>query len=147
MPLKYAMIGYGRMGRAVDVQASQRGHERVAIVDPNDPDAQTRIVPDLVGRADVAFEFTVAEAAEVNLLALVSAGVSVVCGTTGWEPSATLRTAVNASPAGVVLAPNFSVGVNLFFRIVDHAARLLATLGLERKQRPLNGSPVLLGEN
>ena len=130
MPLKYAMIGYGRMGRAVDVQASERGHERVAVVDLDAPDAQTRIERDGLVQADVAFEFTVAGAAEDNLLALVRAGISVVCGTTGWEPSAILRTAVDASSVGVVLAPNFSVGVNLFFRIVDHAARVLATLGL-----------------
>ena len=128
--MKYAMIGYGRMGRAVDVQARERGHERVAIVDLDAPDAQPRIEPDRLVQADVAFEFTVAKAAEDNLLALVRAGVSVVCGTTGWEPSAILRTALDASSVGVVLAPNFSVGVNLFFRIVDHAARLLATLGL-----------------
>jgi len=124
------MIGYGRMGRAVDLQASERDHERVAIVDLDAPEAESRIVPLDLAQADVAFEFSVAEAAETNLLALVSSGVSVVCGTTGWEPSAALRETVDASSVGVVLAPNFSVGVNLFFRIVDHAARLLATLGL-----------------
>ncbi len=121
--MKYAMVGHGRMGRAVDAQASERGHERVAVVDRHTP-------PDRVAGADVAFEFTVAEAAETNLLALVGCGVPVVCGTTGWAPSATLREALEASGVSVVFAPNFSVGVNLFFRIVDHAARLIATLGL-----------------
>lgn len=126
--MQYAMIGYGRMGRAVDQQASARGHERVAIVDPagNDPE----LVPERLAGARMAFEFTVAEAAERNLMALARAGIPVVSGTTGWEPSAQLREALESASVGAVLAPNFSLGVNLFFRIVAHATRLLASVGL-----------------
>jgi len=129
--MKYALIGYGRMGKAVDGQALARGHDRTAILDP-----VHGTLPDggidreaLVG-AQVAFEFTLPDVAERNVAALLEAGVPVVCGTTGWKPGASLRAVLESSPAGVVIAPNFSVGVNLFFRLVDRAARLYGTLGL-----------------
>ena len=124
--MDFALIGYGRMGRAVERLAALRGHTRRAIVDG--PEA--RIDPGQLGGARVAFEFTCAAAAERNVRALLGAGVSVVCGTTGWEPSPALHEAARGSDAALVMAPNFSLGVNVFFRIVEHASQALGALAL-----------------
>ena len=127
--MRYAMIGYGRMGQAVDRQAAERGHERVVIVEDG-ADADAAALTRRLGDARMAFEFTVGSAAESNLLSLIRAEVSVVCGTTGWRPSDALHESIAGSSAGVLIAPNFSVGVNLFFLIAEHAARLLGTADL-----------------
>lgn len=126
--MNYAIIGYGRMGRAVDEQAAARGHRRLAIVD--DPAADAALDPAAVFGSEVAFEFTVADVAERNITVLLASGISVVCGTTGWQPSAALERVARSADAALVVAPNFSVGVNLFFRIVAQAARTLGALGL-----------------
>jgi 4-hydroxy-tetrahydrodipicolinate reductase len=126
--VKYALIGYGRMGRAIEQQAAGRGHIRTASVDPAAGDPP--LDPRRLGGARVAFEFTTPDSAEGNALALLEGGISVVCGTTGWTPSDGLRETARTADAGFLLAPNFSVGVNLFFRVVDHAARAYAALGL-----------------
>lgn len=112
-----AIVGYGKMGHAIERVAAGRGHRVVIAARP----LQARTL----GGAEVAFEFTRPEAAAENVRALVAAGIAVVSGTTGWEPDAAFATATERSGAGIVLAPNFSVGVNLFFRIVERAADLL----------------------
>ena len=132
--MNYALVGCGRMGSAVDEQARRRGHTRVASIDLASRGRLSEASVDRasLGGAEVAFEFTTAEAAEANLLALVGAGIPVVCGTTGWRPTSALGQAIERSGVGVVLAPNFSVGVDLFFRIVREAAERIARLGLHR---------------
>jgi 4-hydroxy-tetrahydrodipicolinate reductase len=126
--VNYALIGYGRMGRAVEQQAALRGHTCTAAVDPASGD--TTFDPRRLGGARMAFEFTAPDAVEANLKALLAGGVSIVCGTTGWQPSEALRATASEADAGCVWAPNFSIGVNLFFRVVDQAARAFAALGL-----------------
>jgi 4-hydroxy-tetrahydrodipicolinate reductase len=129
--MNYVLVGHGRMGKAIDVQAAARGHRRVAIIDPAAPgDAVAVLGRDRIAGADVAFEFTEPAAAAANVAALLEAGLATVCGTTGWEVTPRVRRALDQSSAGLVLAPNFSVGMNLFFRIVDHAARLCGALRL-----------------
>jgi len=128
--MKYAVVGYGRMGRAVEKQALERGHELCARIDVDDLPAGAGISAKLLGGADVAFEFTVPDAAEANVGALLDAGVTVVCGTTGWAPSAALLERARAASRGVVIAPNFSVGMQLFYRLVREAAKLSAATGL-----------------
>jgi len=119
------------MGRAVDEQASARGHQRVGVLDgPTVRRAGGLLDPRQITGADVAFEFTRGEVAEENVLALLGAEIPTVCGTTGWQPAARLFEAHAAAPVGLVLAPNFSVGVNLFFRIVAGAARRAGALGI-----------------
>lgn len=126
--LSYALVGYGRMGHAIEAVAGERGHRRVAVIDAASPGV--RIDAGRLAGAEVAFEFSVPEAAEANIAALVRNGVSVVAGTTGWSASDALRHAVEESGVGVVIAPNFSVGMNLFFRVVEHAAKLFGRVGL-----------------
>ncbi len=124
--MKYALVGYGKMGRAIDAAARARGHQRVAVVDRK---ARVTRVSRTIGDASwrgvaVAFEFTRADAAKGHVVALLRAGVSVVCGTTGWDATdPEVRRAGRASAAGAVIAPNFSVGMNLFSSLVAEAAR------------------------
>jgi len=118
------------MGREIEAVAGARGHQLVSIVDPSE---RGRRVRRRLGRAElksaeVAFEFTSAGSAPANVLGLVEAGVPVVCGTTGWQPDAgVLARAVKKAKVGLVLAPNFSIGMNLFYRLVREAARLLGS--------------------
>jgi 4-hydroxy-tetrahydrodipicolinate reductase len=126
--VNYFIVGHGRMGRAIDEQAAARGHRRVGALDSRGARAG-RLAPAELAGADVAFEFTRPEAAEENVLALIRAGVPTVCGTTGWRPGPRLAEALAGSAAGLVLAANFSPGMALFLKLVDHGARLVAALG------------------
>ncbi len=126
--MRYAIVGFGRMGREVDRLARSRGHQRVGLVDPDE--SEQRLDPGSLADADVAFEFSVPDAAHRNVLSLVSADVPVVCGTTGWKQSPELDDAIRAGAAGIVISPNFSIGMNLFARSVESTARLLAGLEL-----------------
>lgn len=130
--MRYALIGYGRMGREIEIQAGRRGHELAGVVEPDAGvgAGKPRIPLDSLTGVDLAFEFTRPEAAESNVLAAVQRGVPVVCGTTGWSPSRRLREATRDSGHGVLIAPNFSVGMNLFYRLVAVAARQFAAADL-----------------
>ena len=125
--MKLALVGYGKMGRAVERVAMERGHEVVARIDPT---LDTReIGAGTLGGADVAIEFTVPDAAVDNIAALAAAGVDVVVGTTGWhERLDEAAAAVNAAGTGIVHAANFSLGVNLFLRLARMAARMADAL-------------------
>lgn len=127
--MKYALIGYGKMARAVAEAANARGHRCVAVVDPavRAPGVRSSLDPRRLGGANVAFEFSVPAAAEANVVALLEARVAVVCGTTGWSGgSRAIRSASRRTGLGAVIAPNFSVGMALFEEIVGEAARRLA---------------------
>lgn len=123
--MKIALVGYGRMGRAVEPVAAALGHEIVARIDAaENPDGQGLTVERLAG-AGLAIEFTVPGAAPVNLERLAECGVDAVCGTTGWyERLDQVRRAVNAAGTALIYAPNFSLGVQIFFRLTELAAQL-----------------------
>jgi 4-hydroxy-tetrahydrodipicolinate reductase len=120
------------MGRAIDELAAGRGHRRIAVYDgPLQGDEGVAELLDGVSvLPEVAFEFTQGDVAEANVIALLRRGVHVIGGTTGWTESPALDLALAGSGAALVLAPNFSVGMNLFFRAVRHVAGLLAGAGL-----------------
>ena len=129
--MKVALVGYGKMGRAVEAVLRDRRHRIAAVVDPEAPGARRRLDPKRLGGAEVAFEFTRPDAAPANVRLLLEAGISVVCGTTGWDGSAPeVRRWARAGKAGLVVAPNFSVGVLLFQRLVEDAARRLFPTGM-----------------
>lgn len=114
--LNIALVGYGRMGRMIHELAKQRGHHIVAILDtPEDPKWESE---DLRS-ADVVIEFTQPEAAANNIKRLLQLGLPVVSGTTGWASElAELRQEIEQKQKGTLLwASNFSIGVNLFFKI------------------------------
>jgi 4-hydroxy-tetrahydrodipicolinate reductase len=122
--VKIALVGYGRMGRAVEEVAAARGHEIVARLDVEDSPAQG-FSPGRLSGADVAIEFTVPEAAVANLRGLAAGGVDVVCGTTGWyESLGDVKQAVGEAGTGLIYAPNFSLGVQVLFRLAEVAGQL-----------------------
>ena len=130
--MRYAVVGYGKMGQAIDAAARIRGHRRVLVVDRRARGRGiARSVPAAAWKGvEVAFEFTEPSSARAHLLALLAAGVPVVCGTTGWPGAdAEVRKAARASRAGAVIAPNFSVGMNLFYETVAEAARRYLAVG------------------
>jgi len=128
--MRYALVGYGRMGRAIEEQAARRGHELVATFDPEQGLGGSSLDQAALGGAEVAFEFSTPAAAESNVNALVGAGLGVVCGTTGWVPDGPLLEAAGRGPHGVVIAPNFSIGMNLFYRLTREAGRLFGSAAL-----------------
>jgi len=118
--MKLAIIGYGKMGRLIEQLAPEYGFTIHARVDIGEDFAKT-------AGADVAIEFTTPEAALGNIEKLIALKLPVVVGTTGWLGHMDqVRSIVDKNGAGLIWSPNFSVGVNVFFRVVREAARLLA---------------------
>lgn len=113
--LKIGLLGYGKMGRAIESMASEHQVEIVWKITQQD---RPGLTGDLLRRADVVIEFTRPEAAFDNVMFCLEAGVPVVSGTTGWldrmpEAAAFCRN----KGGGLLWASNFSVGVNLFFAL------------------------------
>lgn len=118
-----AIVGYGKMGRMVEALAVKRGITVGPKLDVHDP-----ITADTLRGADVAIEFSVPTAVVDNIEMIAAAGVNLVVGTTGWTNRIEhVKAIVERHNIGLVWSPNYSVGVNAFFRIVKEAARLLAT--------------------
>jgi 4-hydroxy-tetrahydrodipicolinate reductase len=122
--MKIALIGYGKMGKAIEEIALQRGHEIVLKVGIENLEDNTI---DNIRKADVAIEFTGPESAFENVVRCVEAGVPVVCGSTGWL--ARYEEAKNyclTHKSALLYASNFSVGVNIFFALNQRLAELMA---------------------
>lgn len=119
MALKIALVGYGKMGQAIEAEAVARGHEVVARIRSTD-------AWNLQG-ADVAIEFTQPESAVANLERLAALGTPVVCGTTGWFAELPrVNTAFAQAGNKLVFASNFSLGVQLAFQLNRQMAELFA---------------------
>ena len=117
--MNLALIGYGKMGHLLDQLAPQYGFTVTARVQRTDQIAGIRDTA-------VAIDFSVAAAVPGNIEQLAAAGICVVEGTTGWLAHlAQVRASVERYGTGMVWSPNFSVGVNVFTRLVHEAARLL----------------------
>jgi 4-hydroxy-tetrahydrodipicolinate reductase len=117
---KLAIVGYGKMGRMIETLAPEYGFSVHARIDVNDDISLAR-------GADVAIEFSTPDAAVGNIEKLAVLGVQVVAGTTGWLAKLDqARATVDASGTALVWSPNFSIGVNVFSRLVKEAAKLLA---------------------
>jgi 4-hydroxy-tetrahydrodipicolinate reductase len=126
--VKIALVGYGRMGRVVEEVANSRGHEVVARIDV-DQSPQGGLTADSLAGADVAIEFTAPEAAAANASGLASCGVDAVVGTTGWHDRLEkVRRDVETAGTGLIYSPNFSLGIQLYFRLARLAAQLCERL-------------------
>ncbi len=125
-PLRLALIGYGKMGRLVEQLAPEHGCEVVATVAARDGGAAAITAERLAG-AEVAVDFSVGGAVAENAERVAALGIDLVVGTTGWaEELPRVRAAVERHGVGLVYGANFSVGVQVFYGIVEAAARLLA---------------------
>jgi 4-hydroxy-tetrahydrodipicolinate reductase len=122
-----AIVGYGKMGKLIERLAPEYGFEVRAKFSGGDNPGGQGLSHETLRGIDVAVEFTTPVAAPVNIRRLAALGVNSVVGTTGWfEQIAVAREAVVQAKTGLVWAANFSVGVNLFLRIVAQAAALFA---------------------
>lgn len=122
---RLAIIGMGKMGRAIEQLAGERGMEVVARIDPKGGDAPA-VTKQALREAEVAVEFTVPKAAPANIRAALDAGCPVVVGTTGWYAEREdIEAHARARGLGLLVAPNFSIGVAAFAEIVRAAARAL----------------------
>jgi 4-hydroxy-tetrahydrodipicolinate reductase len=135
--LKVAVVGRGKMGREVEAVLRERGHEPVV------PSRGT-----FPADCPVGIDFTQAAAVPANVALAVAAGARYVVGTTGWQDRVEeVRRVVELAGGGLVYAANFSLGVNLFYRIVRDAARHLAPFSeydpyvLERHHRHKKDAP------
>ncbi|MCS6937041.1 MAG: 4-hydroxy-tetrahydrodipicolinate reductase [Candidatus Bipolaricaulota bacterium] len=117
--MRIGLIGHGKMGQEVERLALQRGHRIAHIFTRQQP-----LTSDL-REIDILIDFSVPEAVPQNVHAAARAQISIVEGTTGWyDRLDEIRKIVEGSQIGFLYAPNFSLGVHLFFRIVEHAGRL-----------------------
>lgn len=121
--LRILLIGYGKMGRAIEQLALSKGHSIVAIVSDRHSDLATichAYAPNM------AFEFTSPASAVRNLEVLIQAGIPVVCGSTGWMDDWKHISDLTIKQKGSLFyAANYSMGMNLMFKLTEVAARFM----------------------
>jgi 4-hydroxy-tetrahydrodipicolinate reductase len=125
-----AIVGYGKMGHMIEALAPQHGFEVRVRLDVQENSGGAGLTAENLRGVDVAIEFSSPATAADNVRRLAKLRVSTVVGTTGWyDELPSVRAAAEQYGAGVVYAPNFSVGVNLFQQIVAEAAKRFAARG------------------
>lgn len=130
--MKVAFFGNGAMGRAVQERARAEGHTTGEIIRSSDAHLDAGALAERLAGHDVAIDFTVAAVVPTHVSAAVQARVPIVVGTTGWQDAeAAVRTQVEQGGGALVFGANFSVGVNLFYRLVDRAGVLFGTAGYD----------------
>jgi 4-hydroxy-tetrahydrodipicolinate reductase len=123
---RLAIVGYGKMGRMIEQFAPEYGFSVALKLDEfNNANFEGVTAANFRG-TDVAIDFSIPSAVCRNVEGISALGVNMVVGTTGWlEQVEAVKQAVEANGIGLVWSPNYSVGVNAFFRLVREAARLL----------------------
>jgi len=122
--MKIALIGYGKMGKAIEAIALERGHSIVLKIDA---DSLDQFNAEHMVNADVAIEFNGPESAKKNILKCLDLGTPVVSGSTGWlEQRAEVDDLCKAKNGAFLYASNFSVGVNIFFEVNKRLASLMS---------------------
>ena len=152
--MKIALLGYGKMGRAIETVAVDRGHEIVLKIDISN---LADFTLERLQYADVAIEFTGPHSAYNNICACINAGVPVVSGSTGWLTELEkVQNKCHQNNGALLYASNFSIGVNLFFELNQHLAKLMSRYPLydvsieeihhtEKKDAP-SGTAITLAE-
>ena len=121
--LKIALIGYGKMGKAIEEIALQKGHEIVLKIDISN---LTDFNKENLSKADVAIEFTSPHTAFDNVKKCLEFGLPVICGSTGWlEKWNEIENYCQQKNGTFLYASNFSIGVNLFFELNIYLAKLM----------------------
>ena len=125
--MKFALIGYGKMGKAIEqvIIDQNKGDEIILRIGDNNLDELTI---DNLKKADVAIEFTRPDAAVSNINLCFSAGIPVIVGTTAWlDRLDEVKMSCSEQNGGLFYAPNFSIGVNIFFEINRKLAAIMDT--------------------
>jgi len=121
--MKIALIGYGKMGRTIEVLGKEKGHSFPLIIDENNPNDLN--AGNLAG-IDAAIEFTVPAAAPGNIKTCLKLGIPVVSGTTGWNARLPEIEQLCRDTGGTLFhASNFSIGVNILFAMSRQLARIM----------------------
>lgn len=125
--MKLAIVGYGKMGKMVESLAPEYGFEVALKLDEFNNANFSGITAENFKGIDAAIEFSVPEAAVENIERISALGINLVVGTTGWlKEMDRAKAAVAKHGTGLVWSPNYSVGVNVFFRAVAETAKMLA---------------------
>lgn len=123
--MKIAILGYGKMGQMIEQMAIKKGHEIITVMDPELKNHRSNHIN--LNQADVAVEFSNPESAVQNYLLCFEAGVPVVSGTTGWlKDWKFIMSQVEKYQACFFYASNFSLGVNLLFKINQQVAKMMS---------------------
>ena len=121
--MRIALIGYGKMGQAIESIALAKGHEIVLKIDINNAADLNR---ENIAKADVAIEFTGPHSAFANVMKCLELGIPVVCGSTGWLDNwAEAKKYCEEQNGTLLYASNYSIGVNLFFELNTFLAKLM----------------------
>jgi 4-hydroxy-tetrahydrodipicolinate reductase len=122
--MNIALIGYGKMGKAIETIALEKGHQIVLKIDI---DNAADFNQENISKADVAIEFTGPHSAFDNVMKCLELGIPVVCGSTGWLDKFETATNFCKEKKGALLyASNYSIGVNLFFEINKYVAKIMS---------------------
>jgi 4-hydroxy-tetrahydrodipicolinate reductase len=125
--MKIALIGYGAMGQLIGSLASERGHQIVAAIDEDYADFDAGDLAVEIRGAEAAIDFSAAEAVRRNVEACLAAGIPIVEGTTGWNAElGAVEKLVDDEGGAMVYGANFSIGVNLFYKLAGFAAELFS---------------------
>src|ERR1019366_6640377 len=125
--MKIAIVGYGKMGRMIESIATGKGIAIGAKLDEFNNANFAGITPENFAGVDVAIDFSIPSTVVGNIERIAALGVNLVIGTTGWQDQMSqVKHVVKQHDIGLVWSPNYSVGVNAFFRIVNAAAKLLS---------------------
>lgn len=120
--MKIALLGYGKMGKVIERIALERGHEIVLRKASSDSF-------DGLADADVAIDFSIPDAAVGNISACLNGNVPVISGTTGWlEQYHDVAQLCEEKQGAFIYGSNFSLGVNIFFELNTHLAKMMANL-------------------
>jgi len=118
--MKIALLGYGKMGKVIERIALERGHEIVLR-------KSSTSTFDGLDNADVAIDFSIPDAAVTNISACLNANIPVVSGTTGWLSEYDAMVSLcNKNNGAFIYGSNFSLGVNIFFELNAHLARIMS---------------------
>lgn len=118
--MKIALLGYGRMGKVIERIALERGHEIVLRKSSSDTFEDLH-------KADVAIDFSIPDAAVSNISACLEQGIPVISGTTGWlENYHEMVKLCEEKNGAFIYGSNFSLGVNVFFELNDHLAKMMS---------------------
>ncbi len=125
--MKIALIGFGAMGKLIKTLAENKNHEIAVVIDERDAVFSAEDLAEKLKGTDAAIDFSVADAVERNVRACLLANVPLVEGTTGWNAEKeNIKNLIEEKQGAFVFGANFSVGVNLFYRITEFASELFA---------------------
>ena len=117
--MKIALLGYGKMGKVIEKIALQRGHE--IVLKKTDSNSFENLL-----NADIAIDFSIPDAAFINISECLNNNIPIISGTTGWLNNySKIEQLCNEKKGSFIYSSNFSLGVNLFFKLNENLAKMM----------------------